>query len=142
MSKSNTDNWSDVNPPPPPPYIPSTINSGSAIVSTGSIMSAWPTSEYSSIIYENTTIKYSATPFNFIKTDTTGGAIILTLTEIPTGTMLMCQVLGTNGLTINVIVNETTTITVSTPLVVSGTYIVIVFFDAVKYNTLENPIAV
>jgi hypothetical protein len=140
MSKSNTNNWNDMNPPPAGPLTISSINHKNAVVSTGSIMSAWPTSEYKTIISESVTIQFSRSPFNFIKTDTTGGAVTITLTEVSVGAMFMFQVLGTNGLTINVVFS-TGTITVSAPITVVGTYIVVIFRDSVKYNTLENPIA-
>lgn len=138
--------WNSLNPPPQGPYIPSTINHSSIVVGTGSTVSSWPASRHNSIITEDTTIDYSIFPFNFLKLDTTNGPVNLTLEKIPIGYMFMFQILGNNGVSVCIILKTMNgipeTITTSAPMSVAGTYVVVIFGDSVKYNTLENPIAV
>ena len=139
-------NWNSFNPPPPPTLIPSSINLSSAVVSTGSIKGPWPTNEFPTTVSEDVTITYSKNPFNFIKVNATSSAITLTIHEIPVGTMIMLQIAGGLGVSITVLTGVVggvpQTYTTSAPMAVAGTYLAVMFSDAVKYNILTNPTAV
>ena len=131
MSQLNQQ-WSNLNPPPTGPLIPGSIKLRTIDVGEGDFRSHWPTKVCSDNITTHTTLDFSKKNFNY-SCITVNSPITLIINNVPRGHQFVFEVLGASTLTLSM---DGYSVALT-----AGTYLVILFSDALKYSEFTNPTA-